>query len=88
MPFQFISFKTFNTDGPSITPASNAPTTCGKLNFLVINPNNFVLNKINAISNKYLYDINPTPLVNVFIPYEVIYLYYFKFIHINNILYV
>lgn len=49
------------------TPASNAPTTCGKLNLLVNNPKSFVLNNINAISNKYLYDIITTPSVWEFI---------------------
>ena len=57
MLIKSVSCNIFKTDGPNITPAINAPTTCGKLNFLVINPKSFVLNNINAISNKYLYDI-------------------------------
>ena len=56
-----VSFKILNIAGPSIKPASNAPTTCGRLNPLVSNDKHFVLNNISAMSNKYLYDIIPPP---------------------------
>lgn len=47
-----LSTTKFNTPGPIMIPANNAPTTCGNLILLDINPNNFVENKINDISNK------------------------------------
>ena len=47
-----VSDKTFKTAGPKITPATKAPTTCGILTFLVINPNSLVLIRISAKSNK------------------------------------
>ena len=57
-----VSCNTFNIAGPNTSPANKAPTTCGIENFFVTKPKTFVLNRINAISNKYLYDSIPTHL--------------------------
>ena len=40
--------------GPKINPANSAPTTWGILNFFVSRPNNLVLIKMRARSNKKL----------------------------------
>ena len=46
-----VSFTTLRTAGPSITPANNAPTTCGSFIFFVTSPRILVESSISAINN-------------------------------------
>ena len=49
-----VSVNNPNPAGPKISPASNAPTTCGIWTLFVRRPSTFVDNKIIAKSSKYL----------------------------------